>query len=320
MHEDYAAVIAGRLRRRYGRLVGRGTTALFIALRAIAEREGSGEIILPDMICSAVLDGVVLAGFSPVFADILPNRFTLDYTDVRRKIRPATRAVIAAHVFGHVEPIPPLPVPVIEDAVQGLGAAGVGQMGEISFISFDDTKMIGGRGGVVLTDDRDLAERIDSIALTVPPALLSDRLQSYRDHLDTPALLRSFDADHIDRIERDWQTLSEQVHARNQVANYLHERLADLPLHLPILSANDAVWRFSFAAPTRAATSWIMRHLQRAGLIGSSLYPPLSAIFAPDPALFSASLTHRMVNLWVDSSIDQAACDRAIAIIRALPF
>jgi len=316
----FEAAVAARLDRRRARIVGRGTTALFVALRAIATRDGTGDAILPDIICSTVLDGVLLAGFTPVFAEILPRRFTLDYGDVRRKITPRTRAVIAAHLFGHVEAIPPLGVPVIEDAVQGLGSDVVGRQGTLAFISFDRTKMIGGRGGVVLTDDETLP--LHQIPLAVPTTSGEGRFADYRHHLDVRRLLRPFDASpaNLERIGQGWSDLDQDVTQRNAKARYLYDRLADRPLQLPELRAGDVIWRFSFAAPNRAIASWILRRLQMAGLPGSSLYPPLSDLFAPDPGLTSGSLAHRMVNLWVDSSVDTCMLDRMITIVRSAPY
>src|SRR5258708_7508490 len=125
------------MQRRYARLVGRGTTALYVALRALALQHGPGEVILPDMICSAVLDGVLFAGFLPMFADVTSPRFGLDAHDVRRKVGPRTRAVIVPHLFGYVMNPPDVGIPIIEDAVQGLGgfvnAATVGTLGKIAF-------------------------------------------------------------------------------------------------------------------------------------------------------------------------------------------
>ena len=74
---------AERLQRRFARLVGRGTTALYVALRAIALCHGLGEIILPDVICSSVLDAVLLAGFRPVFADVVAPRLSIDCASVK---------------------------------------------------------------------------------------------------------------------------------------------------------------------------------------------------------------------------------------------
>src|SRR5258708_29972876 len=113
------AELAERMQRRYARLVGRGTTALYVALRALALHNGPGEVILPDVICSAVLDAVLLAGCVPIFADVSLPRFGLDPDDVRRKIGLRTRAMIVPHLFGYVMNLLDVDIPIIEDAVQG---------------------------------------------------------------------------------------------------------------------------------------------------------------------------------------------------------
>src|ERR1051326_4642152 len=99
-------LIASRMHRRFVRSVGRGTTALYVALRALALHNGIGEVILPDIICSNVLDAVLLAGFTPIFADVQPDLFAIDPAHIHGKVTASTRAVIAVHLFGFVEPIP----------------------------------------------------------------------------------------------------------------------------------------------------------------------------------------------------------------------
>ncbi len=317
--------IAERMGRRYVRLVGRGTTALYVALRALALRDGPGEVILPDLICSTVLDAVLLAGFRPILADVVPGRFTLDPQDVRRKITPTTRAILVAHLFGHVVDLSDAGVPVIEDAVQGLGGTAngrpVGTLGTISFLSFHETKMIDGRGGAVLTDDEALWEAIRQVDLeALPPAPKDEpeRYRHYRRQIDLPALIRAFDESphNVDQIEAGWRRLEANAAERNEKAAQIHAALQGLPLLLPEIRPGDVIWRYTFAAPTRADTSWILRHLQAAGLSGSSLYPPLSTLFTPDAALFSQTLTRRLVNLWVDSSVSAAQLDQTMQVIR----
>ncbi len=72
--------------------------------------------------------------------------------------------MINAHLFGHISDANNFGVPLIEDAIQGLGGE-AGQRGDMTLISFDETKMIGGRGGVLLTDDPALWERIQRVSL-----------------------------------------------------------------------------------------------------------------------------------------------------------
>ncbi len=317
---------AERLQRRYARLVGRGTTACYVALRALAmcsAADTPGAIILPDLICSHVLDAVLLAGFRPVFADVLPARWTLDPASVQDKRTPETRGVLVAHLFGHVAEVASFGLPLIEDAVQGLGGV-VGTRGDLTFISFDQTKMIGGRGGVVLTDDPTLWKAIRRVSLTdlpAPPPTEAPRYRAYRRQLAAKAhhLIRPFDESigNIEQIEAGWTQLAANVRERNEKAARLHAGLVDLPLMLAEIRPGDAIWRYTFAAPNAAFASWVLRHLQRAGLSGSSLYPPLSTIFTPEAGLFSATLVRRLVNLWVDGTTSTAQLDEALAVVRA---
>jgi dTDP-4-amino-4,6-dideoxygalactose transaminase len=287
---------------------------------------GPGEIIVPDLICSTALDAVLLAGHIPVFADVTSDRWTLDSADARQKITPNTQAVLVAHLFGHLANVPrgafaDLGVPIVEDAVQGLGGA-VGTIGDLTVIGFASSKMIGGRGGVVLTDYPALSDAINAISITEPVIeipMASEQLRGYTPQLlaAAPDLIRPFDdsLENIALIETGWTKLAANVRSRNEKAAYLHAQLRDTPLLLPEIMLGDAIWRYTITAPAAAAANRIARRLQLAGLPGSRLYPSLSAIFAPDSSLRSATIAPRLVNLWVDSSADQAALARMVEVI-----
>lgn len=314
------------------RLVGRGTSALYVALRALVLGYGPGSVILPDLICVSVLEAVLLAGLRPAFADVSADRFNPDSHSVRRVLSPDTRAVIAAHVFGCVTPPPEVEVPIIEDAVQGLGGSlqgrSVGSLGQISILSFHPTKMIPGYGGAILTDDPDLWALIQRVSLEkaeapyqagvyagVRPQLAAQRHR----------LLKAFDADpaNFAAIRAGWERLPEEVEARNRKAHYLSQSLSECPhlgLGLPTLYPGDAIWRYPFVAPSRAAAAWIHRRLQAASLPGSRPYVSLSAIYDPQPAYQSSELASRLVNLWVDAGVSLLQLEAIAAQIRALPL
>ncbi len=135
-------------------------------------------------------------------------------------------------------------------------------------------------------------------------------------------LIRPFDdsAANVERITAGWARLAENVRERNEKAAYLRAALVGMPLTLPEIRVGDAIWRYTFAAPDVAIAGWIARHLQAAGLRGTRLYTPLSTLFASDAGLFSASLSKRLINLWVDHLVSVADLDRAAAIIRAAPY
>jgi dTDP-4-amino-4,6-dideoxygalactose transaminase len=229
-----------------------------------------------------------------------------------------------AHLFGHDADIAAIRhaapnIPIIEDAVQGLGgknAAGTphGAEGDLSIISYDDTKMIGGRGGVVMTDDPDLYAHMCEVAATLfgstlpdaaPPiepfcALLSpSAADAFRSQLigAMPALLRPFDPVHIPRIVEDWRTLDERLRKRERISHLYASGLADLPIILPPLRFTDVIWRYTLTARSPIDAGRIARALQRQNLPGSRLYPPLSQLFGIRTR--SGQLENRLINLWV---------------------
>jgi perosamine synthetase len=108
----------------------------------------------------------------PVFADIDPRTFNIDVEEVRKKITPTTKAVMPVHLFGLPAPMAELKelcedkgLILIEDACQAHGASvdgkKVGTYGNAAAFSFYPTKnMTTGEGGIVTTNDEDIAERL----------------------------------------------------------------------------------------------------------------------------------------------------------------
>lgn len=310
--DSLAGQIAAQTGRRYVRLVGRGTTALYVALRTIALTHGPGSVIVPDIVCSAVLDAVLLAGFRPAFADVSPDRLAPTPDTWRAAQRPDSRAVIATHLYGLTSPPPALGLPIIEDAVQGIGGAvgndPVGRLGALSIVGFHPTKTIPGVGGAILTDDAALARVMQAVRLEdgLPPYAMG-RYAGYRPQLESrrAALIRPFDADpdNVATIRAGWAALESVVMSRNRAAAAVRTALAGdagLGLNLPPLHAGDSVWRYPFTAQTPAAAMLIQRRIQGAGLPGARAYPALSAIFEPQPGFASPEIAARLVALWVD--------------------
>jgi dTDP-4-amino-4,6-dideoxygalactose transaminase len=330
------------LGRSYAALCGRGTTALWLALRAIRRRDGPGEIILPDIVCRSVLDGILLAGFVPIFADVEPGRGTLLAASVARLATPRTRAVIVVHLYGHIADVDAIRraapgIPIVEDAVQGIGGQGagapVGTLGDLSFLSFDAAKMIGGRGGVLLFDDTALAGGIAAALASLPAAPDLDltaldallppvAAQGFADQLRryAPTLLRPFDGApaNVARILDDWRTLPERVLTRNAHMRALRDRLDGLPVALPEIRPGDALWCYTLTVPAPALARRLIHDLHRAGLGASALYTPLSLLF--DLPGGAGRLAHRLVNLWVDAPPGEDTVEHIAAVVRAAPW
>ncbi|MFI1796404.1 DegT/DnrJ/EryC1/StrS family aminotransferase [Streptomyces sp. NPDC020379] len=149
-----------------------GTGGLNLAVQALGIGPGD-EVIVPAFCCQPVASSVANLGATPVFADVDPHTMVIDPDDVERLISERTRAIMPAHVFSIMADMPRLTkiarghgVKVIEDAAVAEGAVldGVpsGRWGDLGVFSFFQVKAFGtaGEGGVVLTDDPGLAERV----------------------------------------------------------------------------------------------------------------------------------------------------------------
>ena len=150
------------------------TSGIYAALGAA--RVGPGdEVIVSPYTMSASATAPLVWGALPIFADIDDETFCLSPESVRSCITARTRAIIAVDLFGHPAPMDELmalarehDLVLIEDAAQApgatLGARYAGTLGHIGIFSLNYHKVIHcGEGGVVVTDDSDLAGRVELI-------------------------------------------------------------------------------------------------------------------------------------------------------------
>ncbi len=144
--------------------VANGTDALVLSLEAMGIGAGD-EVICPSFTFYATSEAIARVGATPVFADIDPVSLNLDPADVAARITPRTKAIMPVHLFGRPAPLAELAalgLPLIEDAAQAFGAAGVASTGICSTFSFFPTKNLFalGDGGLVACRDDDVAERV----------------------------------------------------------------------------------------------------------------------------------------------------------------
>lgn len=155
--------------------VGTGTDAIALILRALGIGPGDEVITSPLSAAYSAL-AVLMAGARPVFADIDPERLTIDPGAVEAAIGPRTRAILPVHLYGQPADTAALEriaarhhLAIVEDCCQAHLAteAGrpVGTVGVAGAFSFYPTKNLGalGDGGAVLTSDRALADRVKQL-------------------------------------------------------------------------------------------------------------------------------------------------------------
>jgi dTDP-4-amino-4,6-dideoxygalactose transaminase len=149
--------------------VTNGTIALQVAIRAAGME---GEVITTPFSYVATTSSLVWEHCKPVFADIDPETFTISPDSIKAVITPATRGILATHVYGNpcqVDAIEAIAkehnLKVIYDAAHAFGVEFKGQSvlnyGDISTLSFHATKLFHTiEGGAIITADDELAHRI----------------------------------------------------------------------------------------------------------------------------------------------------------------
>jgi len=149
-----------------------GSDALLLALMALGIGEGD-EVITTPYSFFATASAIVRTGATPVFVDIDPETYNLDPAAVEAAVTDRTRAIMPVHLFGQCADMEPIwrtavrhGLAIVEDAAQAIGAAYQGRqagvLGTVGCFSFFPTKNLGGAGdgGMITTDDRDLAARL----------------------------------------------------------------------------------------------------------------------------------------------------------------
>jgi dTDP-4-amino-4,6-dideoxygalactose transaminase len=138
-----------------------GTDALVLVLDAMEIGPGD-EVVCPAFTFYATAEAIARRGATPVFADIDATTLNLDPADVERRITDRTKAIMPVHLFGRpAADFSGFGVPVIEDAAQAFGAAGIGSSIASTFSFFPSKNLFAlGDGGLIAVNDADLAKRL----------------------------------------------------------------------------------------------------------------------------------------------------------------
>ncbi len=168
---EFEASFARLTERQFAVALPSCTSALHLALAALGVGPGD-EVIVPEATWIASSAPISYVGASPVFADIDPVTWCLDATSVERCITARTRAVIAVDLYGGMPDYSQLAqlcalhdIALIEDAAEAVGSAfdgrPAGAFGAVATFSFHGSKTLTtGEGGMLLTDDAALHERV----------------------------------------------------------------------------------------------------------------------------------------------------------------
>jgi perosamine synthetase len=191
--DQFEAILAGYTGAKYGVAVVNGTAALQVALRLVGVQP-QDEVLVPALSFVATANAVVHCGATPHFVDsnlntmgMCPDAFAEHLAAVAERTPQGVRnrhtgcriaAVVPMHTYGHPVDMPSLmevansyKLPVVEDAAESLGSTREGRhtgtFGKMGTLSFNGNKIITtGGGGVILTDDGELARHAKHLTTT----------------------------------------------------------------------------------------------------------------------------------------------------------
>src|SRR5262245_61501791 len=325
------------------------TSALYAATAAAGVGPGD-EVIVSPYTMSASATCALVHGATPVFADIDPITFNIDPQSVRARVTPRTKAIVAVDIFGLPAAMHEIMaiaaehgLTVIEDAAQAPDAMyrgrHAGTLGHIGIYSLNVHKTIQtGEGGVAVTDDDRLAERL-ALARNHGESVVDDMGSDAADVLGFNYRMGELEAA---LAEQQVARLEELTAPRIAHADRLSERLGSLEgirtPHVPDGSRHVyylyavrldeealGVSRHAFAAALRAEGVPVGEGyavpLYRAALYQRRAHPALRRDDAPDYANGTCPTCERMhdrevlVNSLIHAGLSDADVDDVAAAI-----
>lgn len=182
-HADSMEILSATLKEYYGVkhvfTFDSAKIAIFALLKAYNQ---PGGVLIPAYTCIVVPETVYSAGYKPVFADIDPYTLNFNTETLKKALTPEVTIIMPTHLFGVPCDLDEVMafgrkhnLLIVEDAAPALGAEfrgrKVGIFGDAAVVSFQATKVISSEGGgALLTNNDDLAERINKIiSIANPP-------------------------------------------------------------------------------------------------------------------------------------------------------
>lgn len=222
---------------KYAISVNSATSALYCAVGAIGTAPGDEIIVSPYTMCASATAPLVYNAV-PVFADIENDYYCLDPNDIERKITDKTKAIIVVDILGQPynrdrinEIAKKHNLYIIEDNAQGPLATYQGEyagvLGDIGVFSLNYHKHIHcGEGGVIVTDNEELAERMRLIRNHAEAVVEGMGVTNLNNMIGFNMRMTEIEA----AITREQlKKLKGLVHERRQNVKYLEDNLKDIP-------------------------------------------------------------------------------------------
>lgn len=231
--------MSSSVNRKYGVAVSNGTAALEVAMQAIGIQEGD-EVIMPAFTIISCAMAVTKLGGKPVLVDSDTHTWNMKVEEIEKKITHKTKAILTVHLYGlpvEMDKILELAeqynLKVVEDAAEMHGQTyrgkPCGSFGHISTFSFYPNKHVTtGEGGMVVTDDEELANRcrlLRNLCFRQDVRYVHDEISDNYRFTNLQAAVG------LAQLER----LEEFVEKKRQIGKFYTENLCDVKgIHLPV--------------------------------------------------------------------------------------
>jgi dTDP-4-amino-4,6-dideoxygalactose transaminase len=315
--------------RKYCVGVGSGTSALYLALKALNIGPGD-EVITTAFSFVATAQAIVQTGAAVRFVDVERATCNLNPELIESAVTKRTRALLPVHLFGQPANMAAIQriarrhrLHIIEDAAQAHGALyrgkPVGSLGHLVCFSFYPSKQLGavGDGGAVVTDNKALAQSIRRRGRHAPLS------RSNYGHDGTNSRL---DALQAAVLELKLRRLPMWTQRRHVIAARYHEQMSDLPLGLPAVlkDAQPSFHIFPIRVPA-GRRSLLHKHLRESGVETRVYYPrPLPFLegfkqYVSEGDRFSEAVraSKELLGLPMSPELNDVEVDYVIARIRA---
>ena len=252
-----------------------GTDALFLALKALGMGHGD-EVITVSNTAVPTVSAIVSAGAKPVFVDIDPETYLMDVSQVEARITDKTKCLLPVHLYGQCVDMTSLNaiakthgLSVLEDCAQSHGAKHgghiAGSMSDLSAFSFYPTKLLGGYGdgGMVCTDTEELRDKLQRLRCY-------GMVDTY--YADEHGYNSRLDELHAEILLRKLAHLDDYIARRRELAGQYAEKLADTPLVLPMVGANNEHAYYIYVA-RHAKRDEIIEKLKERDIFVNISYP-----------------------------------------------
>lgn len=339
-------------------LTARATAALVLYFTALRREAGPGEVVVPASVCPTVPLAVHYAGLSPRFCDVEPDTFGISERTLWPCLNTTTRAVVAVYLFGKSLDAAALcaltrrhGAHFIEDLAHGVGGARndklLGDFGDAAVLSFNDVKIIPGRGGALVVRDPRLARVVEELQEQLPgPLAHAERteletsfhhlthglyhllrarhlqeaatfLADVADHYRPLFVYRQpFNDDELHARAADVRGLPETRAARHRVYRMYEEHLAPY-VPFPRFTPDEMCWRLPVLLRNHRQQLEMVEDVRRRGVLISNHYFPPSFLFGDGAAACARDIGLRVVNFWVDGKAQPERIPEICALVSA---